>query len=116
MIITMYHVSKHYLLVICILSYFFFLFFSLNTSTPIKQNIFIRSSYPNFVNLLLKTITNSILPQSRGIAISSFQISRNVPQIRITVMLTRTAPTPKEHSSARVTMVTLEMESNAKVG
>ena len=39
----------------------------------------------------------------------------NAPHILTTVTLTPTVPTPKDHSTARVTMVTRVMESRAMV-
>ena len=44
-----------------------------------------------------------------------FKISRNAQQIRTTVMLTLIVPTPRDHSTAHVTMVTSEMESPVMV-
>ena len=44
------------------------------------------------------------------------KISRNVPLILTTVMLTPTAPTQKDHSTARVIRDTLGMESRVTVG
>ena len=46
---------------------------------------------------------------------NTFQTLKNVPLIRTTVILMLTAPTPKDHFTARVTMVTLEMELCALV-
>ncbi len=45
----------------------------------------------------------------------ALKISRNVPPMLTTVTLTPTVPTPKDHSTAHVTMVTLEMESRVMV-
>ena len=45
----------------------------------------------------------------------SFQISRNVPSTLTTAMMTPTAPTLKDHSTALVAMVILEMESRVLV-
>ena len=45
----------------------------------------------------------------------TFQTLRNVPLILITVIWMPTAPTAKDHSTARVIRDTLEMESRVMV-
>lgn len=47
--------------------------------------------------------------------IQLFQTLKNASQKQTTVMLTLTVPTPRVHSTVRVTMVTQEMESRVSV-